>query len=556
MEPQDKSATVQYFTKEKAPKEGRNLASFQVNRQPGKAKFEEEWYAHILELIFRKDWKQVDKYFELHLSRANKNDLVKRLVYGTGFSERVIRWNGITFLSFTLCNEVTEQFLNKIITEYPRNVKDYESVMYYALQSKSSKNIIKILLESFPQHIITAKYKLRRNVLHQAMINNNSEDVVHLLLAKYPDGLKETDDRGSYPLHYYASEYKNPQKVVLPFLDRYPDAVCIKDTSGFNPLHYAAEHKDSSKSFQDFAVKYFEVIQNPNGENVTDLQIAFQSIRTKYKSKNKWEDEMDRIFSLSNDVDRGFYQRKVKWFNKPEDVAELLAFAVRDKRQSDYWAVNQKVDPGVNANKRANDIIKVLFRNSPSDAFHDAIDILLRSPKHRDATISWLKDLSCRTGFVLFMTLQLYCHLLWIVSFIMASQAYLDGADNSTFIISTVLLFLSSGIFLLMEVFQLMQFIRARQTASYFFNVWNFFDVLTPLCVSFSATMMHLGSWAPISDDLQAMIEEGALTNTLFSVTFTLQVISFLGYLRSLNLQFSTFYRGVINVSADLRRQK
>lgn len=138
------------------------------------------------------------------------------------------------------------------------DVEGNNALHIVCMRSKTSLDVIKILVSANPDVCRQPNLYDGSLPLHLAILFHLSPEVIHYLLDKNPRAVQRPDKLGNLPLHL-ACTAKAPFEVVIPILQTWPMAAQRLNLEGKCPLHCActATPLQEEESSGDFA---YEVI--------------------------------------------------------------------------------------------------------------------------------------------------------------------------------------------------------------------------------------------------------------------------------------------------------
>lgn len=191
----------------------------------------------------------------LHVAIAcsQKIDVVKCLVENGPIAARFLNVNGWLLLHY--CKSRTSPDVVKLLLEvFPEGTlvaqeREKRLPIHCLCENGAPAESIRLLLSTFPGQINAVTSSSGRNLLHfacrdSAIIDDRREEIIEMLLELKPDLAQSADHDGLLPLHVAASsDVGNRGKVVELLLESYPNAVHQPDTvNGSLPLHHALTH--------------------------------------------------------------------------------------------------------------------------------------------------------------------------------------------------------------------------------------------------------------------------------------------------------------------------
>jgi len=189
---------------------------------------------HVLKLIAKEDWKQI----ELKCESSPRSAKIWSVAYGFYDGEQNSHLLPIHFM----CSlHPPTSTLESIICAYPEGVNMKESVykrlpLHIACMENASFNVIKLLL-SYNMNGSSAQDTQGRLPLHYALSNAAPIEVITALIQAYPKGVNVTDSSGWLPIHV-ACYCCSSLEVITMLLGASPQTATLKTDKGRTPMMF------------------------------------------------------------------------------------------------------------------------------------------------------------------------------------------------------------------------------------------------------------------------------------------------------------------------------
>jgi len=149
--------------------------------------------------------------------------------------------------------------------------------LHLACISGSSHEVVKALLDAYPNAAMMPDSAEHQLPLHLAVSHNAGKDVIEELYEAYPDAIKcHAKWDGMLPLHLACCQYNIKPDIVRFLIAKYPEGAqgVTKHCSSL-PLHFAARYGCSMEIIRMLADAYPQGLNHKNVHNEKPLQCNY-----------------------------------------------------------------------------------------------------------------------------------------------------------------------------------------------------------------------------------------------------------------------------------------
>jgi len=338
--------------------------------------------------------------------------------------------------------------------------------------------------------------------LHDACKRGATLEEVKELLIENPKYVETQDENGALPLHL-ACKHKTSCsfEVIEALIQAHPDPESVEkqDNEGMLPLHHACENELP-----------FEVI-----EALIDLYPR-GLLRENKQGKTPFEWDCKQSDGDGGGHFKEFLNNLVR---RPPSSSRMIRVN-NPQTESSGTGTRSKIEMA-DILAHCKDYVPIKLSK---------IGFLDEEILKAEGYIRWISDKLCSRYVVAVMVFELYCHILWIYTFVSAS--YLYETDQSLGWRPKALIAFAS-IALLFELGQMDKFLTTDEFMLYCLDPQNWLDLTTVIMVLVSAVKLRDGD---------------AIGGRMLMATGCLQSLYLLSYLKKTFFPFYKFVSGVAKI--------